>query len=79
MEPKTDIQPYSKRELDHFFSELTAHLTKQDKSLERIETQTMKTNGRVSKLEQWRSIMVWGFGIVVAVGTTLFNKIIFMR
>lgn len=57
-------QPYSKRELDHFFQELNTHLNHQDEALIRIEAQTMKTNGRVTKLEQWRSVLIWGFGTI---------------
>ena len=45
--------PYSKREQDHFFGELFKRMDTQDVTLERIETQTSKTNGRVTKLEDW--------------------------
>lgn len=43
--------PYSKREQDHFFGELFKRMDKQDVTLERIEFQTNKTNGRVTRLE----------------------------
>lgn len=66
-------EPYSKRELDHFFQELNAHLSHQDEALMRIEAQTMKTNGRVTKLEQWRSALIWGFGTLIAVIVGIFR------
>lgn len=37
--------------------------------LERIETQTMKTNGRVNKLELWRNIIIGGGLVIMACGT----------
>ena len=65
----TDDTPYSKRELDYRFDEITDHLRKQDLSLDKILIQTTKTNGRVSKLEQWRSVLIWGFGTLIVVIT----------
>lgn len=51
-------QPYSKREQDHFFTDLFNRMDKQDLTLQRIEDvvlatrdQATKTNGRVSLLE----------------------------
>lgn len=44
-------EDYTKRELD-------AHFTEIKDSLDRIEKQTIKTNGRVNKLESWRSLLV---------------------
>jgi len=45
-------EAYTKREQDHFFGELFKRMDKQDLTLERIEAQTTKTNGRVTKLEE---------------------------
>lgn len=42
---------YSKREQDFFRDELFKRMDKQDNMLERIESQTLKTNGRVTRLE----------------------------
>jgi hypothetical protein len=60
--------PYTNRELDRMFTTLD------DKNLERhkdvmkelgeIKTQTIRTNGRVSRLENWRN---WSVGAVTVV------------
>lgn len=55
---------YSKRELDHYFDEIKEICRLQNIVLTRIEAQTMKTNGRVSKLEDWRTAIAWGFGFM---------------
>lgn len=34
-------------------------------TLKRIETQTIKTNGRVSSLERWRSYLAGGMAIIL--------------
>ena len=36
-------------------------------SLERIETQTIKTNGRVNSLEKSKYLMIGGLGVLVAI------------
>ena len=56
--------PYSNRELDHYFKDLFEKMGKQDKTLERIEVQTTKHNGRMSKLEWWRSAFVWSISAI---------------
>lgn len=43
--------PYTNRELDDHFNDVKTVLA-------RIECQTTKTNGRVNKLEAWRSLLV---------------------
>lgn len=58
---------YSKRELDYFMKEIKETLELQNKMLARIETQVLKTNGRVNKLEFWRNAIAWGFGVFVTV------------
>ncbi len=59
-------EPYTKREIDLITKPVMDHLTSQDLILQRIESQTTKTNGRVSKLEWWRGIIIWTFGVVLA-------------
>ena len=34
-------------------------------TLKRIETQTIKTNGRVSALEKWRSYLAGGMAVIL--------------
>lgn len=56
-------EPYSNRELDTLLKGITAKIDEAAKDLaeqlDRIEEQTVKTNGRVSTLERWRS---WATG-----------------
>lgn len=52
-------EEYSKREIDVFMQEIRD-------TLQRIEAQTMKTNGRVSKLEIWRGFITGGLAILSA-------------
>ena len=49
---------YSNRELNMRFEEIK-------EKLETILQQTTKTNGRVSKLEQWRAYILGAVGIMV--------------
>lgn len=48
-----DDTAYTKREQDAFQREMFNRLDHQDKVLERIEAQTVKTNGRATALEAW--------------------------
>ena len=48
---------YSKRELDSHFGDVK-------ESLDRIEAQVVKTNGRVSKLEIWRGYIAGALAII---------------
>lgn len=66
-------EPYSKREQDYFFQEVFKRMDKQDSYLDRIEKQTLKTNGRVNKLEWWRSAILWAFGVFLALLVPLVN------
>lgn len=77
---------YSNRELDAHFKNLMEHMTSFEAetgaSLMRIETQTMKTNGRVSKLEKWQSyvlgaVAMLGFLLTIAVtiGVVFLGKV----
>jgi hypothetical protein len=49
--------PYMNRELDEQFNDIK-------NTLGRIEAQTTKTNGRVSKLEHWQAYVVGFCGAV---------------
>ena len=65
---------YSKRELDHYFKDIKDTLNKQNQVLERIENQTTKTNGRVSRLEFWRNAIGWAFGVIMTLVLFLLDK-----
>lgn len=49
--------PYSNREIDAHFAEIK-------ETLRRIEQQTVRTNGRVTQLEMWRSYVVGAVAIL---------------
>lgn len=66
-----DDTPYSKREQDHFQTEILGRMDKQDIQLNRIEAQTIKTNGRVTKHDWYFKIMWWMLGIIGAVLLTM--------
>lgn len=55
-------EPYSKRELDHYFTDLRekflATINGIASDVVEIKDQTKKTNGRVSKLEGWRNFIL---------------------
>lgn len=48
---------YSKREIDGFLQRI-------DEKLDRIETQTTKTNGNVRTLQIWRAYLTGGLAIL---------------
>lgn len=52
--------PYSNREIQEFFKDIK-------ESLGRIENQTVKTNGRVTKLENWRAYSNGAIAVIVLV------------
>lgn len=51
---------YSNRELDHMFNDITQILT-------RIEAQTIKTNGRVTRLEKLALIVGTAIAVLLVV------------
>lgn len=53
-------KPYENREIREFFKDIQS-------SLDRIETQTVKTNGRVSKLENWRAYSAGALAVITLV------------
>lgn len=61
-------QAYTKRELDKEFGHIKESLEKQDKLLEQILAQTVRTNGRVNKLEGWRQYIAGGLAITGLIG-----------
>ena len=65
-----DDSQYSNRELDSKFDNLLGHMKvfegETGGSLRRIEAQTIKTNGRVSKLEKWQQFVL-GFCAAISV------------
>ena len=61
---------YSMRELDLIIQGIKEHIdsknSAQDEKLDKILRQTVKTNGRVSKLEGWRSLLAGAWIVVSA-------------
>ena len=60
---------YSKREIDVFMKDIR-------EQLDRIEAQTIKTNGRVSKLEIWQGFTKGGIAILAAMVVPILLSII---
>jgi hypothetical protein len=58
--------PYQNREIKEMFGDVKD-------SLLRIETQTSKTNGRVTKLEKWQN---WVLGFCAAISIILISVVI---
>lgn len=57
--------PYSNRELREFFGDVKNDLAE-------IKAQTIKTNGRVSSLENWRYAVVGGLTVITVLIVPLF-------
>jgi hypothetical protein len=61
------IDTYSKAEVDLIVNSIKQHIDDSVKpTLERIESQTIRTNGRVQALEKWRVGLTVGIGLVAA-------------
>ena len=71
---ESTAKTYTDREINHFISDLKSHLKRQDEVLARIETQVLKTNGRVTALEFWQSSIKWAWGVIVTILLFLANK-----
>lgn len=52
--------------IGHYMEDIKEQIAEIHTDVKEIKIQTLKTNGRVSKLEFWRSVIVWGFGVLVA-------------
>lgn len=63
---------YGKNEIDLMLKPISDHLSKQDEVLVAIKDQTTRTNGRVSALEFWKSIVLWALGGIYVVITMIF-------
>ena len=60
-------KPYENREIDHMFNDIK-------ETLERIEEQTTRTNGRVTSLEKWMWTVIGGLSILAfLVGNQMLN------
>lgn len=68
MEPD---RPYSNRELDHYFNDIREKflgaIEEIAKDTKEIKIQTTKTNGRVTRLEHWRTAVLAAGGIITSV------------
>lgn len=63
---------YSNREIDMMLQGIKTHIDEAVACpLARIEAQTVKTNGRVSKLENWRNYIAGGIAVLAFVGIPL--------
>lgn len=64
---------YSTRELEHYFGDIR-------KDIKEIKEQTIKTNGRVNKLENWRWLLTGGMLIismmVIPLLVYIFNSVV---
>jgi uncharacterized membrane protein (DUF106 family) len=63
MEPNA---PFTNREITEKWNDLS-------ETLERIESQTAKTNGRVSALEKWMYVAIGGMSVISVVLVPLFG------
>lgn len=64
-------EPYTKREIDNFMVSIHEKLDDIASDIKEVKSdgketkeQAFKTNGRVSKLEWWRSGIIWAGGVV---------------
>ena len=67
-----DNVPYTKREQDEWRSDVK-------NQLDRIESQTTKTNGRVNKLEVWKALLIGGSIVAWFVAMPLIVYIFFSK
>lgn len=60
MEPAIEDHPYMNRELDEMFGDIKG-------SMSRIETQTIRTNGRVTVIERWQYSFMGGIAVLTII------------
>lgn len=60
-----DSEPQTNREIAIYFKEMKEDIKDIKDDVKEIKTQTQRTNGRVNKLEFWRSALIWGFGAMI--------------
>ena len=70
---------YSKREIDMIIKGISDHIDSKDtaheEKLDMILAQTTKHNGRMSKLENWRSYLAGGLAIISVIVIPVFSLI----
>lgn len=73
---------YTKREIEHFFKEITEALKRQDGFLLEIRSEVKKTNERVSILEFWREgfmAKIAGLIAAISIGWLIFKEFILTK
>lgn len=69
-------QEYTKREIDLLITGIKEHISDVVvRPLERIEIQTIKTNGRVNNLENWRGYTAGAIAVIIIVVIPLFWRL----
>lgn len=63
------MDPYSKRELDNKFTTIVD-------TLDRIESQTVQTNGRVKALERWQAYLTGALTIIAPLSLWALSKLV---
>ena len=73
----TDV-PYSNRELDRIAKDLEERSVERHrdvmKELSEIKVQTLRTNGRVNKLEMWRALTT---GAIIIISTVVIPLVVY--
>lgn len=65
-------KPYTNREIDLLLQSIKQHIDDTVATpLSRIEAQTTKTNGRVTRLENWKSYIAGGLALLTIIGLPL--------
>jgi len=54
----------TKREIEFVLEKMEINHSSIGRKLDRIEQRTIETNGRISKLENWRSFLTGGLAVV---------------
>lgn len=67
----TDDSYTIKEFIGHYMDDMKEQIGEIHTDVKEIKIQTQKTNGRVSKLEFWRSVIIWGFGVILALAVPI--------